>query len=267
MVVGPFVLPYGSPCAVSERHGACTPAPAGWVDLQRGRPRSRDFQARRGQVGVTGRAGRRGLPSGRRPERRGLGSPAVPASGGQIPPPAGARLRRCPPSSQAPWLDGDAAVQSVRRRQPAGLQVPQLLRQVPRVRQGVAALDAPGAHRRGEAVHRLRRRHRAHRRWRYRRGHSRPSLRGCASAPAAGRRPRSTSTTTPCSKAATTACQGRIGKVFSGIRKYETPFSSAGGSSPARTLTWIDGRISVGTSSVASRACRMATNASSLMPS
>ena len=77
------------------------------------------------QVGVTGQAGRRGLPSGRRPERRDLEGPAVPARGGQIPPPAGTRLRRCPPSAQAPWLDGDAAVQSVRRRQPAGLQVHQ----------------------------------------------------------------------------------------------------------------------------------------------
>lgn len=36
---------------------------------------------------------------------------------------------------------------------------------------------------------------------------------------------------------------------------------------PARTLTWIDGRISAGTSSVASRSCRIATNSSSPMPS
>ncbi len=33
------------------------------------------------------------------------------------------------------------------------------------------------------------------------------------------------------------AAQGRTGKVLSGMRKYETPFSSGGGSCPARTLT------------------------------
>ncbi len=51
------------------------------------------------------------------------------------------------------------------------------------------------------------------------------------------------------------------------MRKYDTPLSSAGGNRPARTLTWIDGRISAGGSGVASRCWRMATKVSSSMPS
>ena len=107
-----------------------TSAPAGWVELQRVRPRPQDFQGRARQVSVAGQRGQRGLSSGRRPERQGLGSPAVPASGDQIQPPAGAQLRRCPPGTQAPGRDVDAAVRGVRCRQLAGPQAHQLLREV-----------------------------------------------------------------------------------------------------------------------------------------
>ena len=66
------------------------------------------------------------------------------------------------------------------QRQPAGLQVHQLLHQVPRVRQDAAALDAPGAHRRREAVRGLRWRHRAGGRRQHRRDHAGADLRGRA---------------------------------------------------------------------------------------
>ena len=81
--------------------------------------------------------------------------PAVPRASHQLEPDY-AR----PPGTQAPGRHADAAVGGV----PIGKRWPtstQLLHQVPRVRAGPAALDAPDPHRRREAVRRLRRRHRA----------------------------------------------------------------------------------------------------------
>ena len=156
------------------------PAPAGRVELLRGWPRPQDLQERGRQVRVAGQGSRRGLRRCRRAHRRGTGGPAVPAARGPVQPPAGARLRRRSPGAQAPRRHADAAVGGVRQRQPVGLQVHQLLREVPRVRQGAAALDAPGAHRWREAVRRLRRRHRAGGRRQHRRDHAGADLRGRA---------------------------------------------------------------------------------------
>ncbi len=133
-----------------------------------------------GQVRLAGPGGRRGLGaaqtlSDEELEAR-LYRPAVPRSSHQLAPDFGARA----PGAQASRRHPDAAVGGVRHGQPAGLQVHELLHQVRRVRQAPAALDAPGPHRRREAVRRLRRRHRAHRRRRHRRDHPGPDLRGHA---------------------------------------------------------------------------------------
>ena len=63
------------------------------------------------------------------------------------------------------------------------------------------------------------------------------------------------------------ACVRRPHSTSIGNFRYRTPLSSAGGNSPARMFTWIDGRIRVGIASVASRAVRMVTKSSSEMPS
>ena len=61
--------------------------------------------------------------------------------------PPRARLRPHPPGAQAPGRDAAAAVGGVRPGQPAGLQVHELLHQVPRVGGAPEALHAPGPRR------------------------------------------------------------------------------------------------------------------------
>lgn len=53
----------------------------------------------------------------------------------------------------------------------------------------------------------------------------------------------------------------------SGMRRYRVPFASGSGSRPARMFTCMAGSISRGAPKVASRAIRMAANASSSTPS
>jgi len=62
------------------------------------------LQERRRQVRVAGQGGWRGHRGGRRPERRGFGSPAVPPSAGQIQPPTGAQHRHRAPKLKRPGV-------------------------------------------------------------------------------------------------------------------------------------------------------------------
>src|ERR1019366_6174730 len=79
--------------------------------------------------------------------------PPVPRSSHQLAP----RLRARAPGAQARRRHAAAVVGGVRPRQRAGLQVHELLHQVPRLRAEPEAFDAPGPHRRREAVRRLHR--------------------------------------------------------------------------------------------------------------
>lgn len=105
---------------------------------------------------------------------------AVPAGGAACSAPPRARLRLHPPGAQAPGRDAAVAVGGVLVGQRAGLQVHELLHQVPRVGREPEALDAPSPRSRRQALRRLRRPDGAHHRRGHRRDPHRADLRGNA---------------------------------------------------------------------------------------
>ena len=134
----------------------------GRAELRPGRPCAGDLQGHGGQVRAARARRRRRL--GAWPRRSSdeelearLYRPAVPRSSRQLEP----DFALHPPGAQAPGRHAAAAVGGVPPRQRAGLQVHELLRQVPRLGARPEALDAPDPHRRREAVRRLRRPDRA----------------------------------------------------------------------------------------------------------
>ena len=157
------------------------PAPGGRTELREVGRALRSPRAPSGKFVLLARAAGVDWAMAQTPERRGTRGPAVPAGGAAREPPTRARLRaRSTRSSSARASRCSCCGRSTPSAQRAGLQVHELLHQVPRVGGEPEALDAPDPRRRREAVRRLRRPDRADHRRGHRRDHAGADLRGRA---------------------------------------------------------------------------------------